>query len=129
MRWDQHQDVRASLRTLRLSTFARYFLILYRLASLTLKINEINRKATLLQSREQFERFLHLLDQYDCLSKADGQLFETFREDRNHFSTAPTRDAASRRNMKITRFKAEKTLKDKLEVRSSMLAHQIFFMD
>jgi hypothetical protein len=61
-----------------------------------------------------------LLDSYDILNASDVKLFETYTEDKANFSTANTRDAAARRDAKIARFREEKELKRKLEVRASL---------
>jgi hypothetical protein len=61
--------------------------------------------------------FLKLLDSYDVLSKADAKLYERFRDNPQSFSTASTSDAAARRQTKIARFREEKELRRKLEVR------------
>jgi hypothetical protein len=84
------------------------------------------RKQNLLRARGYYERFLKLLDSYDLLGKADAKLFEAYSEDKDNFSTASTRDAAARRDAKITRFREEKELKKKLEVR---IAPNIAFGD
>jgi hypothetical protein len=92
----------------------------YHLAEVVQKIFNTDislRKENLLRARGHYERFLKLLDSYDILGKADARLFEAYAEDKNNFSTASTRDAAARRDAKINRFKEEKELKRKLEVR------------
>lgn len=55
------------------------------------------------------------LDAYDILSLGDSKLLEQYREAPNTFSTASTTDAAARRETKISRFRMEKELKQKLE--------------
>jgi hypothetical protein len=92
----------------------------YQLAELVQKIFNTDisiRKQNLLRARGHYERFLKLLDSYDVLGKADAKLFEAYAEDKNNFSTANTRDAAAKRDAKISRFREEKELKRKLEVR------------
>jgi hypothetical protein len=92
----------------------------YHLAELVQKIFNTDvaaRKQNLLRARGHYERFLKLLDSYDVLAKADAKLFETYAEDKNNFSIANTRDAAAKRDAKISRFREEKELKRKLEVR------------
>jgi immunoglobulin-binding protein 1 len=92
----------------------------YQLAELVQKIfntDVATRKQNLLKARGHYERFLKLLDAYDVLGKADAKLFEAYSEDKDNFSTANTRDAAQKRDAKITRFREEKELKRKLEVR------------
>jgi hypothetical protein len=92
----------------------------YQLAELVQKIYNTDisiRKQNLLRARGHYERFLKLLDSYDVLGKTDAKLFEAYAEDKNNFSTANTRDAAAKRDAKISRFREEKELKRKLEVR------------
>lgn len=101
----------------------RYLAINYHLAELVQKISNTDvslRKSNLLRARGYYERFLKLLDSYDMLGKADTKLLEAYNEDKNNFSTANTRDAAARRDVKIARFKEEKELKRKLEVKSTL---------
>lgn len=95
----------------------------YHLAELIQKVftPEISaRKDHLLQARARYELFLKLLDSYDMLSKGDAKLFESYNEDKQNFSTVSTKDAAARRDVKIARFREEKELKRKLEVRTSI---------
>lgn len=54
------------------------------------------------------------------LGKADTKLLEAYNENKNNFSTANTRDASARRDAKIARFKEEKELKRKLEVKPTL---------
>jgi immunoglobulin-binding protein 1 len=103
--------------------------IQYQLAELVQKTFNTDvsiRRQSLLRARGHYERFLKLLDSYDVLCKADAKLFETYAEDKDNFSTASTRDAAARRDAKITRFREEKELKRKLEVRCAL---DVAFLD
>jgi len=97
----------------------QYLLLDYYLADLTLKrTSEISaRKGILDEARTFYERFLGSLDSYDILSKDDTALWEQYRESRDTFSIVMASDAAVRRDKKITRFKVERDLKRKLEVR------------
>jgi immunoglobulin-binding protein 1 len=79
--------------------------------------NTSDRKGVLQQAREAYERYLSLLETYEVLPDGDRKLFERFLENRDSFSTASTTDAAARRKTKIARFKEEKAMKMKLEVR------------
>ena len=95
----------------------------YHLAELIQKIKSTDvteRKRNLLRARTHYECFMKLLDSYDMVSKSDAKLWESFLEDKDQFSTASTRDAAARRETKIARFREEKELKKKLEVRQSL---------
>lgn len=92
----------------------------YHLAELIQKVftPEVSaRREQILQSRARYELFLKLLDSYDMLSKGDAKLFESYSEDKQNFSTVSTKDAAARRDVKIARFREEKGLKEKLQVR------------
>ena len=107
-----------------LLTLLRYMVIDFHLAELVQKIYSTDvsiRKRNLLRARGHYERFLKLLDSYDILDKANAALFESYIEDKDHFSTASTRDSAARRDAKISRFKEEKELKRKLEVQHIIL--------
>ncbi|KAL0262669.1 Type 2A phosphatase-associated protein 42 [Diplodia seriata] len=94
----------------------QYMVINYHLAELLQRAVGTDRKSTLLSARESYEKFMKLLDSYDVLSKPDAKLYEKYQESPNSFSTASTTDAAARRDTKISRFRAEKELKAKLEV-------------
>ncbi len=97
----------------------RYMTINYQLAELIQRISGLDitvRKQNILRARGHYERFLKLLDSYDMLGKSNSTLLETYYEDKDHFSTTSTGDAAARRNIKISRFREEKELKQKLEV-------------
>lgn len=99
----------------------RYLAINYQLAELMQRIFTPDvsiRKQNLLRARDHYERFLKLLDSYDILGPSDARLLEAYKEDKANFSTANTRDAAARRDAKIARFREEKGLKQKLEVRA-----------
>jgi immunoglobulin-binding protein 1 len=83
------------------------------------------RKSNILLARKHYEDFLKQLDSYDILSASDAKLLEAYNEDKANFSTANTRDAAARRDAKIARFREEKELKRKLEVRT-LAPHLLF---
>ncbi|KAL9104554.1 MAG: hypothetical protein Q9163_000528 [Psora crenata] len=82
---------------------------------LILKDSAPNRKQILRRAQEAYARYLHLLDTYLLLSKSDSELYERYIEDTDGFSLIQTSDAATRRNIKISRFRQEKDLKQKLE--------------
>ncbi|KAK8051886.1 TAP42-like family protein [Apiospora rasikravindrae] len=95
-----------------------YLLVSYRIAELLQKISvssPLERRAALRTTREAYEQFLHLLDNYALLSPSDLKLFALYQEDPERFSTISTTDPAARRNAKIANFKHEKELKQKLE--------------
>lgn len=64
-----------------------------------------------------YERFLERLDNYDLLSSDDKRLYERYFDNPDSFTLTPANDAAERRQAKISRFREEKELKQKLEVR------------
>lgn len=68
-------------------------------------------------ARQHYEAFLKQLDAYDILSASDSKLLDAYAENKANFSSASARDAAARRDAKIARFREEKELKRKLEVR------------
>ncbi|KAL7627846.1 Type 2A phosphatase-associated protein 42 [Parahypoxylon ruwenzoriense] len=100
-----------------------YLLVNYRIAQLLLKVSTQSpqeRKGVLNATRDAYEKFLHLLDNYSILSASDTKFFAKYNEDPNSFSTVAAADPAARRDAKIANFRAEKELKSKLEhMRSS----------
>ncbi|KAK8105451.1 TAP42-like family protein [Apiospora kogelbergensis] len=95
-----------------------YLLVSFRIAELLQKISvstPLERRAALRTTREAYEQFLHLLDNYGLLSPSDLRLFSMYQEDPERFSTISTTDPAARRNAKIANFKHEKEMKQKLE--------------
>jgi immunoglobulin-binding protein 1 len=104
-------------------TIKRYLALHHHLAELIQRISVLDvslRKGNILLAREHYESFLKLLDSYDILGASDSKLLEAYTEDKANFSTASTRDAAARRDAKIARFREEKELKRKLEVRANI---------
>lgn len=97
------------------STDLPYFLISFHRAELLQKVQQQDRTSLLRKASTAYDAFLKLLDQYDILSRNDSRLLEHWRESPEKFSTAPSTDAARRRETKIARFKLEKELKQKLE--------------
>jgi hypothetical protein len=86
-----------------------------------------HRRSNILLARDHYEDFLKQLDSYDILGASDSKLLEAYTEDKANFSTASTRDAAARRDAKIARFREEKELKRKLEVRALPYPHLFAF--
>lgn len=76
-----------------------------------------DRLAGLRRTCREYERYLELLDNYDLLSSGDKKLHERYLENPDTFSLNLTNDPAARREAKINRFREEKELKNKLEVR------------
>ena len=96
----------------------QYLSIAYFLGDLIPRRTGSNRKALLKDSQNAYERYLSLLDRYDLLSKNDKKLYERYLDSRDSFSLLASSDASIRRDTKIARFKQEKDLKQKLEVRT-----------
>jgi hypothetical protein len=65
----------------------------------------------------QFKTYLERLDDYALLNPKDKRLYERYVANPASFSLTQTNDAATRRDVKITRFREEKELKQRLEVR------------
>lgn len=89
----------------------------YYLAELTQRGSTSDREATLRRALELYEQFITRLDEYGLLSAGDKKLFEQYMANPSTFTLAPTNDAAARRDVKVRRFREEKELKQKLEVR------------
>jgi immunoglobulin-binding protein 1 len=95
----------------------QYLPINYRLGELILRVSNSDRKNSLAEARDAFERYLTLLDHYEILSAADKKLYKTYVNAPTKFSTISTTDPNARRGAKIANFQQEKELKKKLEVR------------
>ena len=70
------------------------------------------------QAQKGFESYLALLDSYVMLPAPDRKLYERYLDNRDEFSLMSSSDPATRRDVKIARFKQESQLKSQLEVRS-----------
>lgn len=88
----------------------------YHLAELIQQAPSPDRESVLRRALEQYEKFLVRLDEYGILSRGDKKLFDRYMADPSSFTLAPLNDAAVRREIKVTRFREEKELKQKLEV-------------
>lgn len=99
------------------SRLYRYMTLEYHLAELSQRGPSADREATLRRALEQYERFITRLDEYELLSAGDKKLFEQYMANPSTFTLAPLNDAAARRDVKVRRFREEKELKQKLEVR------------
>ncbi|GBF63727.1 hypothetical protein TMEN_6378 [Trichophyton mentagrophytes] len=93
----------------------QFLTVPYLLAELLQRSYGADRLKTLQQTRDEYEKFLEALDQYELLSPSNKKLYEQYLEQPESFSLTPTNDASARRQVKITRFKEEKELKQKLE--------------
>ncbi|GAB1214520.1 hypothetical protein ATERTT37_003684 [Aspergillus terreus] len=74
-----------------------------------------DRESSLRRALAQYERFLARLDDYELLNDKDKKLYERYTANPSSFSLTLGNDAAARREIKITRFKEEKELKQRLE--------------
>ncbi|KAI5785540.1 TAP42-like protein [Peziza echinospora] len=98
------------------SSELRYLLIDFYLAELVIKIQGIDRKETLTQAQKCYKLFLTLCDSYDILSKPDRDAFESLSQATSASAlTHIPKDPAAKRQSKISRFRQEKELKNKLE--------------
>ncbi|PYI15255.1 TOR signaling pathway regulator [Aspergillus japonicus CBS 114.51] len=93
----------------------QYLTVEYLLADLLQRTYTSDREASLRRALSQYERFLARLEEYEILSASDKKLYERYAANPSTFSLTPTNDAAVRREVKITRFREEKELKQKLE--------------
>lgn len=72
------------------------------------------------RAQDAYERYLSLLDTYAMLSSGDRKLHERYNENRDDFSLLANNDPGVRRDTKIARFKQEKELELKLQVRRTL---------
>ncbi|KAG8422561.1 Type 2A phosphatase-associated protein 42 [Metarhizium acridum] len=78
------------------------------------------RKLVLRAARDAYERFLSLVDGYGLVSGPYAKLLERYRDDEEQFAVvSKTGDMASKRDAKIASFKAEKGLREKLDLLKS----------
>lgn len=97
-----------------------YLLLHFWLAELLLRRPggvEAGRKDTLLEARSELEKCIRLLDEYRLLGRQQQEMWERYVEDKNGFEVMGKVDAQRRREGKIRRWKEEKELKARLEVR------------
>lgn len=87
-----------------------------------MKIQNVDRKSTLLQSQKCYKAFLRLVDSYDLLSKRDREIFEVFSQATSSqgLSHLPS-DPGPRRQAKIARYRQEKELKARLQALAANL--------
>jgi immunoglobulin-binding protein 1 len=94
----------------------QYLTVDYLIAELLQKSYDNNRLAALRKISNLLHNFLVRLDQYSMLSTDNRKLFERYQETKERFDLLPA-NPEERRKTKIKRFKEEKDLKVKLEVR------------
>jgi immunoglobulin-binding protein 1 len=97
----------------------QYLSIDYILGDLITRKAASDRKSLLRDSQEAYDRYLHLLDTYSLLSGPDKKLYERYIDQKDAFALLSSSDPSIRRETKITRFKQEKDLKQKLEACTS----------
>lgn len=95
----------------------RYLTVEYFLADLLQRTYSANREAILRRALEKYEGYLARMDDYGLLNENSKKLYERYMANPLSFSLTPTNDAAVRREVKVSRFREEKELKQKLEVR------------
>ncbi|ODH44997.1 hypothetical protein ACO22_00475 [Paracoccidioides brasiliensis] len=93
----------------------QYLTVDYILADLLQKSYSADRIKSLQRSRDEYEKYLECLDQYGLLSPNDKRLHESYTDNPASFTLAPLNDAAKRRDIKVSRFREEKELKQLLE--------------
>lgn len=94
-----------------------YLLVNYHLAELIQKVptaSPSERAKILDRSRNCYERFLYALDSYSLLTPQYAKMLESYSENPPAFTTTPSSDPAARRDAKISNFRSEKALKQKL---------------
>ncbi|RMZ87197.1 hypothetical protein DV736_g5574, partial [Chaetothyriales sp. CBS 134916] len=93
----------------------QYLTVPYLLAELLLRSYGGQRMAGLRRASQLLEDFLARLDQYRMLTKNEQELFERFQQQRSSFSISSTAGPEEKRRIKISRFREEKSLKQKLQ--------------
>lgn len=74
------------------------------------------RLEVLAKSRAAYERFLATVDGYGLVKAPYDRVLERYRDEPESFAVVASTDAAARRDGKIANFRAEKALKEKLEM-------------
>jgi len=100
--------------------FPRYLTVEYLLADLLQRSYNSDREALLRRSLENYEGYLSRMDDYGLLNDGNRKLYERYNSNPTSFSLTPVNNAATRREVKVSRFREEKELKQKLEVRDTL---------
>ncbi|KAM0563558.1 hypothetical protein ACHAPJ_001282 [Fusarium lateritium] len=74
------------------------------------------RVDVLAESRAAYERFLAAVDGYGLVQSPYDRVLERYRDDPEGFAVIATTDGAARRDGKIANYRAEKALKEKLQM-------------
>ncbi|SPJ75182.1 related to TAP42, component of the Tor signaling pathway [Fusarium torulosum] len=74
------------------------------------------RLEVLAKSRAAYERFLAAVDGYGLVQAPYNRVLERYRDEPESFAVVASNDAAARRDGKIANYRAEKALKEKLEM-------------
>ncbi|KAM0245612.1 hypothetical protein ACHAP5_005262 [Fusarium lateritium] len=74
------------------------------------------RLEVLAKSRAAYERFLAAVDGYGLVGAPYNRVLERYRDEPERFAVVASNDAAARRDGKIANYRAEKALKEKLEM-------------
>ncbi|RGP73742.1 hypothetical protein FLONG3_6233 [Fusarium longipes] len=74
------------------------------------------RLEVLAKSRAAYERFLAAVDGYGLVQAPYDRVLERYRDEPESFAVVASNDAAARRDGKIANYRAEKALKEKLEM-------------
>ncbi|UKZ85216.1 uncharacterized protein TrAFT101_001085 [Trichoderma asperellum] len=101
------------------TTSLPYLLVDFYIAELVQRTPHLapkERLQVLGQSRSAYERFLSLVDGYGLVRGSYSKLLERYRDDEDAFAVVAGTDMAAKREGKIANFKAEKALKDKLQI-------------
>ncbi|OJI96088.1 hypothetical protein ASPVEDRAFT_23118 [Aspergillus versicolor CBS 583.65] len=93
----------------------QYLTVEYHIADLLQRSYNSDRESTLHRALGEYEKYLGRLGDYELLNTNDKKLYERYVANPSSFSLTQTNDPATRREVKITRFKEEKELKERLE--------------
>lgn len=94
----------------------RYLTVEYHIAELLQRSYNSDRESTLRRALGEYEKYLARSEDYELLNTNDKKLYERYVANPSSFSLTQTNDPATRREVKISRFKEEKELKERLEV-------------
>ncbi|KAF4214522.1 hypothetical protein CNMCM8980_000687 [Aspergillus fumigatiaffinis] len=95
----------------------QYLTVDYLLADILQRTYTSDRESTIRRALELYEKYLSRLDDYGLLNDNEKKLHERYISNPSSFSLTPTNDAATRREVKLSRFREEKELKQRLESR------------